>query len=194
MANKNKVQYGLKNVHYAGVKYDELTGEPTYSKPIPWPGAIEMVLDPAGDLYKLKADNIDYYVNQNNQGYSGNFKSALIPDDFRIAHLGETLNSDGTISEYANSQSTPYALIFQFEGDVNATRYILYHCVSGRTTLGSVTKDGGEVNTSDLTVTASPRPHDELIKHKAEKGSTQYDNWFTQVQEPVGTSTEATGG
>lgn len=188
MANKNKVQYGLKNVHYAGVKYDELTGEPTYSKPIPWPGAIEMVLDPAGDLYKLKADNIDYYVNQNNQGYSGTFKNALVPEEFRVNHLGETLNDDGTISEYANSQSTPYALMFQFEGDASATRYILYHCISGRTTLSSVTKDGGEVNTSDLSITSSPRPHDELIKHQAKKGDSQYDKWFTEVQEPNKTS------
>ena len=185
MAEKNKVEFGLENVHYAAVTYDELTGKATYGEVKKWPGAVELSLEPAGDVLKFKADNIDYWTNQNNQGYEGTFTSALVPDEFATNHLGETLNKDGTVSEYATAQSTPFALMYQFEGDKNATRYVLYHCVANRAPLGSTTKDNGEPNTRAMNFTASPRPDDKLVKHKAYKDQVVYNTWFDAVVEPT---------
>ena len=79
---KNKVEFGLENVYFARATTDLLSGATTYEKPIRWPGAVELSLEASGDLIKFKADNIDYYISGNNQGYDGKLTTALVPEEF----------------------------------------------------------------------------------------------------------------
>ena len=57
---KNKVEFGLENVYFAKATLEQTDGTITYDKPVKWPGAVELSLEPSGDLIKFKADNIDY--------------------------------------------------------------------------------------------------------------------------------------
>ena len=78
----NKVQYGLKNVHYASVTVG--TNSVTYGSPKAWPGAVSINLSAEGDTNDFYADNVKYFTAIANNGYNGDFESAMIPEDFSL--------------------------------------------------------------------------------------------------------------
>ena len=182
----NKVQYGLKNVYYASVTVG--TASVTYGTPVAWPGAVSLSLSAEGDTNDFNADNIKYFTAIANNGYSGDFESALVPDSFLTDIMGETVGTGakaGMMYEHADVQPKAFALLFQFEGDENATRYALYNCKMSRPDIeSSTTEDGIEVQTVSGEITASPRAFDNVVKAKcANTASTAYTGWFTTVQE-----------
>ena len=177
----NKVQYGLKNVHYATVTVG--TNSVTYGTPVAWPGAVSLSLSAEGDTNDFYADNIKYFTAIANNGYSGDFESALIPESFRTDIMGETVGTgakSGIYYEYADVQPKAFALLFQ-----NATKYVLYNCKMARPDIeSSTTEDGIEVQTVSGEITASPRAFDNVVKAQcANTASTAYSSWFTTVQE-----------
>lgn len=180
----NKVMYGLKNVHYATITVG--TSSITYGTPVPWPGAVSLALDAEGDTNDFYADNVKYFTAIANNGYSGDFESALIPDSFRTDIMGETVGTgaqSGVYFEDASVQPKNFALLFEFDGDENATRYCLYDCKMTRPSIeSSTTEDSIEVQTVTCEVTAIPRPFDSRIKAVcASTAATAYTNWFTTV-------------
>ena len=183
----NKVQYGLKNVHYASVTVG--TNTVTYGTPVAWSGAVNLSLSAEGDTNDFFADNVKYFTAIANNGYSGDFESAMIPDTFRSDIMGETVATTGAKAgiyyEDATVQPKAFALLFQFEGDENATKYVLYNCKMARPDIeSSTTEDGIEVQTVSGEITASPRAFDSIVKAQcANTASSAYTNWFTTVQE-----------
>ena len=184
---ENKVTYGLKNVYYA--PFTVANGKITYGTPIPLEGGIELALDPRGDMTEFYADNVLYYSASNNQGYDGTLSLANIPEQFLIDALGEVKDAtDMVLTEKANLVGKPFALMFQFEGDVKATRHVLYNCTASRPKVGSKTgADKSEPNTNELTFVAAPRATDLAVKTKTTPStpSAIYDAWFTKVYEKV---------
>ncbi len=189
---KNRVKYGLKNVYFAKATIDELTNTATYYTPKPWPGAVNLSLEQQGEVTKFRADNIDYWVGQSNNGYSGDFESALIPDAFRTAVLGDIIDSNGVMVENAGAPTIPFALMFQFEGDQNATRHVLYNCTATRPSVeGSTTEEEIEPQTETLELTAvsihNASLDKDLVKARCNEGDTPYSTWFSAVYQPTST-------
>ena len=111
----------------------------------------------------------------------------MIPDSFKTDIMGETVGTgakSGIYFEDASVQPKAFALMFQFEGDENATKYVLYNCKMSRPDIeSSTTEDGIEVQTVSGELTASPRAFDNIVKGVcASTGVTAYTNWFTAVQ------------
>ena len=189
MAN-NKVKYGLKNVYYAKCTIDPATQTATYDTPVRWPGAVSLSMDAEGESTKFRADNVDYWVGQSNNGYSGDFESALIPDSFRKDILGDIVDGNGLLVENAGALTQEFALLFQFEGDQNATRHVLYNCTATRPSVsGSTTDEQIEPQTETLTLTAVAI-HDatlnkDIIKARCNEDDTPYDTWFDAVYQPI---------
>lgn len=196
---ENKVTFGLKNVHYSNYTINE-DGTIDFDKPKPIPGAVEMSNEPRGDMVEFYADDILYYSAPNNQGYEGTLNIADIPVSFAVDCLGEEKdNVDGVISEYSDAKPKPFALLFEFDGDVKATRHILYNCTANRPTVNSATKtDSVEPSTSELTYIASPLQMNQrpIVKTKTTGSTTDavYNTWFEKVYVKGQVSSTEPGG
>lgn len=185
---ENKVAFGLKNVHYAPITIGE-DGLETYEVPKRYPGAVELTLDPKGELSEFYADDTVYYSASTNQGYEGTFNAAEAPEHFRINVLGEKLVG-GLLVEDASIKPKPVALLFEFDGDVKATRHVLYNVTFSRPGLSSKTKeDATEVNTNELSFNATPRALDSRVKIKTASTTSEevYNAWYSKVPEAVAT-------
>ena len=194
----NKVKYGLKNAHYALLTIGE-DGTVTYGKPIPIPGSVSLTMDAQGDTSTFYADNMAYFVTAANDGYSGTFEVALIPDQFRQDVLHETMDEAAQVLvENINNQTSPFALLFEFDGDVKKIRHVLYNCSAARPNIESSTNEEEiEVQTETLALTAAPLANG-YVKARTGDSTTDevYNGWYSAVYMPTtaSTSTSEAGG
>ena len=182
MANaENKVTFGLKGTHYAVITEDA-KGKATYGTPKPLPGATELSLEAKGENSEFYADNTVYYSTSSNQGYEGTLTLALLPKDFRVEVLGDILEN-GVLTENANAKTKKIALMFEFDGDVKATRHVVYNCTVSRPGMSSSTKsESVEPGTTELSFIAAPRV-DGVVKRSTtgETSEDVYNKWYTKV-------------
>lgn len=149
---ENKVQFGLKNVHYA-----KKTGVSTWATPKAVPGAVNLNLKPEGELKKFYADNMLFYRSQANNGYSGDLELARITDEMLEDIWGMTVDTNGVIKENANTQPASFALLFEIDGDANNEMYCLYDVFAERPPIASKTKEeSNDPQTTSLSITAAP--------------------------------------
>lgn len=186
MADTNKVKFGLKNVHYAVLT--EVGGTITYGTPVAIKGAVNLTLDPSGDETNFFADDTKYYAVTNDAGYTGSVEFAKIPDQFKKDVLGFIEDTNKILFEDAEVEPKRFALLFEFSGDANKTRHVLYDVTCSRPSVGSGTlTETKEPVTETLNITASPLPVDSngrrLVKAKSVEGDGQYATWFGGVYE-----------
>lgn len=185
----NKIKYGVKNVMYAKCTL-AANGTATYATPVAMPGAVSLTLDAEGETTPFYADNIVYYVGQANNGYTGSLELALVPDSFRTDILGE--QTDGTTGlqyEVVDAEPAHFALLFQFEGDEDATKHVFYNVVASRPSVASSTKETSVnpvTETLNLTATSvfNTAADADLVKGKMEKTAAGYATFFNAVVQP----------
>lgn len=180
---ENKVTYGLENAHYAKLTFGA-TGVPTFATPVPLAGSVEFTMDPETNSVEFAADNdSQYFTEDENNGYSGTLTIANMPLSFRQDILGEVINTtDGTITELADAKFSPFALLFQFDGDKTKTRHLIYYCNGSRATISS--KTGKDISGVELPFKAKQLTvgNKKLIKTQTtSEESTKYTNWFKSV-------------
>ena len=184
---KNKVKFGLNKVHWAKITGWSDEGIPTFAKPVRLPGAVSLSIDANGENEKFYADNSVYYVINNNSGYEGDLEVALITTEFATEILGELLDTNDVLVERNDAETSQLALLFEFDGDKNHIRHVLYCCSASRpATEGQTTEDSKEVKTETLSLKASALP-DGLVKSKTCESTdeTTYNNWYDQVYIPT---------
>lgn len=185
---QNKVKYGLKNAHYALLTIAD-DGTVSFGKPVPIPGSVSLTMDAQGDTENFYADNMAYYVTTANDGYSGTFEVALIPDQFRQDVLHETLDANAQmLTENISNQTSPFALLFEFEGDVRAIRHVFYNCTCTRPGVsGSTTTNTKTPTTETMSLTASPLPNGNTkSRTTANTPAAQYAGFYDAVWQPLG--------
>lgn len=190
-----KVKYGLSNVHYAIANIDDATHAATYGTPKPFPGAVSMSLEAQGELTPFRADNIDYWIANSNNGYSGDLEMALITDDFLKDVLGQVVDTSGMLIELKDAPVIHFALLYQFEGDDAATKHVLYNCTATRPSQAGQTTDATiEPQTESVTITAgsiyNTGLQQEVVKGKAKKGDSAYANFYNAVVQPTAVESE----
>lgn len=182
---KNKVKFGLCNVHIA--KLIESEGKITYDTPFAVPGAVSLSMEPEGDTSAFYADNIKYYISTSNQGYKGDLEIAIIPETFSTEILGQTKDKNGALVEKSDDKVSRFALMGEIEGDSKKRRFVYYDNTATRPSTEAKTKeDGTEPQTDKLSITMSPRSTDKVIKaviEPDENNKNIYDGFFKKVYE-----------
>lgn len=185
--NENKVKFGLKNVHAAKLTETTVGGVTTYTYGTPKriPGAVNMSFDMQGGLSPFYADDIKYFVTYSHAGYEGDLEIAEVPEWFSEEIFGDVKDANGVLVESSKTQPAHFALLFEFDGDVRATRHVLYDCTATRSAIASSTKeDTTEPQTSTMTISASPRADDSIhAKVTKDTDSTTYNGWYSAVYE-----------
>lgn len=184
---KNKVKFGLNKVHYAKITSWTDDGVPTFATPVRIPGAVSLSIDASGGADNFYADNGVYYVINNNSGYEGELEIALVTTDFATEILGEKLDNNGVLVESNDAELAQFALLFEFCGDKNHIRHVLYCCSASRpATESATTEEETEVKTETLSLKATALP-DGLVKSKTCENTdeTTYNNWYKSVYIPV---------
>lgn len=183
----NKIKYGLKNVYYA-VATDDGHGVLSYATPVAIPGAVNLSMEAQGDMTPFYADNVLYWQDVANNGYSGTLEVARIPESFLTAVLGEDADDNGVLFESSGTATVEFALLFQFEGDDTASRHAFYRCTCSRSAVnGATTEASITPQTETLNLTVLPRINDNLVKGRCDEttSAAQYTAWFNAVYEPV---------
>ncbi len=184
----NKIKYGLKSCYYSVVTNTE--GVITYGTPVALPGAVSIALSPVGDPTKFYADNIEYFRGYGTDvGYDGSLEVALISDTFLKDIMGNVEDTKHVLFESNAPVPAHFALLFEFQGDTNAVRYVLYNCIATKANIESTTKSEAlEVKTDTLTIESRPAIDSTYIRAKSTDATdaTVYGNWFTAVQKYVG--------
>lgn len=187
--SKNKVKYDLRKTHYAKQVVGE-DGAITYAAPVPIPGSVSISLDAQGEISKFYADGIEYYTAAANNGYEGDLEIALLPESFRVDILGETLDKNKVLIESSEAKQSAFALLFEFDGDQNAIRHVLYNCTATRPAVSSQSKETTITPvTETLTISATPRA-DGRVKAKTSDTTdpSAYSKWYESVYESVDTT------
>lgn len=185
---KNKVKFGLNKVHWAKITAWSDDGVPTFATPVRLPGAVSLSIDANGENENFYADN--------NAGYDGDLEVALITTDFATAILGEQLDAKGVLVERNDAETSQFALMFEFDGDKNHIRHVLYCCSASRpATEGETTEESKSVKTEKLSLKASALPNG-LVKSKTCESTDQttYDNWYNAVYMPTAAATNNSTG
>lgn len=181
-SNEQRVEYGLKNVHYAVIT-DSGTAL-TYGTPKKLIGAVDISLNPKGETNPFYADDIEFHSTNSNDGYEGDLTIARITDEFRVDVLGDKIDEKGILVERGDATPKRIALLFEFASDKNAVRHVLYNVSVARPSDSSKTKEGkADPNTQKLTFRAALDPYTQIPKAKSTQSAdkTTYDAWYTTV-------------
>ena len=176
----NKVKFGLKNAYYAIAH--ETGGVVTYDTPVRIPGAVNLAVSPVGDNASLVADDIEYFLSTGNNGYDGTIEFAIVPDEFKVAALGEVVSDENVQYEVATAEPVPFALLFEFSGDKSAERHVLYKCIATRPNIEGAATVNKELKTETLNLQA--RYFDGgKVRASTRDYTTEsvYNTWFTSV-------------
>lgn len=196
--SENKIKFGLKNVHYA-IATIAADGSATYGTPVAFPGAVSLSMDAQGDMTKFYADNIVYWIGNGNSGYEGSLEVARVIDSFKKDVLRYIKDSKDVFVEDANAEAVHFALLFQFEGDVKATKHVLYNCTATRPAASGSTKEESitpQTETLNLSATSiyNASLDTDIVKSEAtaDSDATTYAGWNSAVYLPTAASTQAT--
>lgn len=186
MKDGNKVKFGLSNVHVAKMIIGE-EGIITFGTPFKIPGAVTLSLDAEGDSEPFYADNMKFWESFANNGYSGDLEVAKLPEQFETEILGQRKDSNGAIVENINDKISPFAFMYQIEGDQTGTRFCYYNTsVSRPSTEANTTEDTKTPNTDTLAITTSARTDTGDVRVKlpySEENKEIYEKFFEKVYE-----------
>ena len=184
MANNNKVEFGMKNVHVG--TYTEADGIVTLGAPLKVPGAVGLTLEADSELYQFFADDVVYYSVYSDNGESGELTMALFPDEFKTQFLGYLQLDDGGIAKVKGAKAEHLYVAFEGDGDKNKRRHILYNVAPGSIIREYRTIEGQkEVLTEVLPITVNGDNSTGITKVSYSETDTGYSTLFDTPPVPT---------
>lgn len=194
--SKNKVTFGLKNVHIA---FWDTTNEtqPAWKQPTKVPGAIGWAPKAEGESDTFYADDGPYFLITSNNGYKGDLTMANVPDEILANMLGWEIDNNSMLVEIADGKPQKFALMGEIQGDSKNRKFVYYDCQASRPEKEANSKtDKTNPDTLKLNMTVSPI---EISGKKVVKGDMElsdankvaFDSFFEKVYIPVFGTTAA---
>lgn len=184
----NKVQFGLKNCHYAVITetFSQETGKwtTTYGTPKAFVGSVNVSLSKETNKNTFYADDSAYYVTVANNGYTGSYEFADIPSSVFEDIFGFERDDNDFLVEKRDIPTKYVALMFEIDGDEKPTRYCLPKVQMDKPSIESATKgESVEPNTQTLDLVVLPRLDDTVISIRAdvETDSDKYNAFYSAV-------------
>ena len=187
---KNKIVYGLKNVHVA---FRSAGDTLAWDDPIAIPGAVRFSPSPEGEETTFYADDGPYFKLTTNNGYTAELEMALIPDDVLAEMMGWEIDDNGMLVESASATPKPFALMGQISGDAKNRRFVYYDCTANRSAAEHTTKaESLEPTTTTLSITILPieiggKPVVKGVLEPDETNTAVYNAFFDAVIVPGAT-------
>lgn len=186
-------EWGIHKLSYA--KITKVNGVITaFATPVMLPGAISLNVSPGNNTDNaLSADDGRYYGGAGAKTKTGELNVARFTDAFRKDILGEIAEGEG-LGE-GDGSSAEFALLWEANSDQGGTRNVWYDCTASDISknFATTTFDGTvtyATETSTITSTIAELPNGERRrKWSCEKGSANYDDFFTAVYYPTTTTT-----
>ena len=184
MPDENKVQFNLKNVHYAVLTDADAM---TYSEPVSVPGAVNLNLDPQSELSKFYADGMVYYQAVANNGYSGDLEMARFIDQMMKDVWGFQESTDKVLVERGDVEAKAFALLFQIDGDADGELYALFNCSGTKPKIAAATNTETKTpQTQTSTISAVPLPNGYIMARTTKDTAAETKgNWFKAVHKPT---------
>ena len=123
-----------------------------------------------------------------------NIQSGVVLSGVGCISSGRVRDASGVLVEDAGANPAHFALMFQFEGDVNAKRTVLYNCVAARPQIAGSTKEENiEPQTESISITATTIYNAVLNKDLVKASCTEtsasaaYNGWLSAVYQTTTT-------
>lgn len=181
MANKNKVEFGLSNVHIGTYEYDIAAGTVTLGDPMTVPGAVSLSLDVDTEDYKFYADDVVYYSSITDNGESGELTMANFPDEFKLNFLPYKKLEDGGLAKIKGERAKDVYIAFEGKGDKHKRRHILFNVALGAIKREHKTIEGSEeVEVETIGVTLTGDTKSGVVKISYSEDDAGYETVFTK--------------
>lgn len=192
MAAKAKIKKTIANIGYAPLYYNAATDTYTYGR-VTWfvhneAGGREFSVNPNGDLTEIYADGVSVYMSDENHGYDIDLTLLSVVDDIEVQWLGNEVDENGVVSEYANNIERPRFALIIVEDTVDGVgiTHIFHNCVvSQRPAISGKTSDASGFDPQFFQVSIAARPvgKDNLVYQRRNQ-----KNRFVNVPFPNATS------
>lgn len=185
MADSNIVVFGLSNVHI-GTYEVAADGTVTMGTPEAVNGAVNLTLESDAEENTFHADNIKYWTNYTDNGFTGSLEMARFPDAVKTAFFGYETLDDGGLAKIKGVQNPKVYIMFQSEGDAQHRRAIMYNVAMGPiqreyATIEDTIEPATE--TVDLTVTGDNATG--IVMAEYNEDATGYATLFTAPPAPT---------
>lgn len=153
--DRNKVEFGLSDI-VMGTYTVANDGTVTMGTPIHVPGAKSLSFDPEGDESNAYADNIKYWSQYIDNGYTGTLEVMRFSDAVKTGLMGYAAVVGGGLAAIKGATKPACYIAFQSKGDVEKRRGIIYNVsLSAIKRTHSTTEDKIDVETESVDITVT---------------------------------------
>jgi len=134
MNREKQMTFGFDKCYYAPYTPGTAGAIGTWAKPKRLPGAVSLGITPEGSRDPFFADNGEFVVRVQDNGFSGNLTVGKFPDEFLIKVLNWVYDKNKMLIEAANVPQKQFALLFELMGTEEPVRVVVYHCSGAKPT------------------------------------------------------------
>lgn len=185
-ADKNKVEFGISELHVGTYTVDPDTGVATLGTPYHQKGAVTLSVEAESDSNDFYADNIKYWSGFSDNGFTGSIEVARFDNDFKTQFLGYKITADGGVASVKNATKPDVYIAFQTEGNVEPRRVLLLNVALGAISREfSTIEETKEPVTESLDITVTGDNNSGITKVNYKPDDAGYATLFTAPTVPT---------